>query len=401
MPRIALLNVKYSPNLGDGIIAECLEHELASIRPDWKIHSIDLAARDAFGTGLDYNREKVLKILNAVPPVFRRIATASALFALIELKYRGFWKKELQGIDAAIVGGGQLFADADLNFPLKINAVASEVGQIGAPLAVFGVGVAQKLTSIARNLFSNALGSTSIAHVAVRDSSSRSNWKHHFANSEWSEARLCHDPGLLASNAYGAAARSDKPRNPPQVGIGIVNPRTLNLHSSNQSKLTMESARKFWCELASKLTASGYGVTLFTNGPHDDEGFLETTYAQLANQGVLRAPRPQTPRDLADIIKSFDVIAAHRLHASILAYAFCIPHVGFSWDPKLNAFYETVGRSQFISDPTQSEVGQVEKLIAQALDEGIDKATHATVVENTRDAIRMCAMDLENSIRQV
>jgi len=27
--RIALLNVKYSPNLGDGLLSECLEAELA------------------------------------------------------------------------------------------------------------------------------------------------------------------------------------------------------------------------------------------------------------------------------------------------------------------------------------------------------------------------------------
>jgi hypothetical protein len=50
--RIALLNVKYSPNLGDGLLSECLEAELAhtfqAIAPGTQVFSIDLAGRRAY-----------------------------------------------------------------------------------------------------------------------------------------------------------------------------------------------------------------------------------------------------------------------------------------------------------------------------------------------------------------
>ena len=39
---IGVLNVRYSPNLGDGLLAECLEAELRSIRPGIETRSIAL-----------------------------------------------------------------------------------------------------------------------------------------------------------------------------------------------------------------------------------------------------------------------------------------------------------------------------------------------------------------------
>ena len=43
--KIALLNVKFSPNLGDGLLSECLERELAHALPGVEVVAIDLAGR--------------------------------------------------------------------------------------------------------------------------------------------------------------------------------------------------------------------------------------------------------------------------------------------------------------------------------------------------------------------
>ena len=53
---VGTLNVKYSPNLGDGLLAECLEAELRSARPGVETRSIDLAGRTAYGEGLKHRR---------------------------------------------------------------------------------------------------------------------------------------------------------------------------------------------------------------------------------------------------------------------------------------------------------------------------------------------------------
>lgn len=397
MNRIALLNLKYSPNLGDGIIAECLENELARSQPDWQVHSIDLAGREKFGSGLDVGRGRVLKFLDALPPPLRRIGTIAALIALIQLRYRKIWRRHLSGVSGAIVGGGQLFADTDLNFPLKLNASLHEVRHVNARLSVFGVGVSEGLSKPARRLFLNALSGCSLEHVAVRDSGSCYNWNRHFGRSGLAKAALCSDPGLLAADVY---TTDPLPRSIgfPEVGIGLVNPRTLDLHSRDDDDFSFNTTRDFWCGLVKELLSRGLGVKLFTNGPHDDEVFLENVLAAVDDARVKSMPRPLVPRELADTVKSFDAIVAHRLHANILAYAFRIPHVGMSWDSKVEAFFESVGRRQYVANHTQSEPRQVADLIEASLREGIDSEAHAAVIKKTKQAVAACAMDLASGI---
>lgn len=397
MTRIALLNVKYSPNLGDGIIAECLEHELTRIRPEWQVESIDLAGRESFGSGLDSGRGKVLNLLDVLPSFIRRFGAITALSTLIELRYRKHWRRKLDGVRGAIVGGGQLFADADLNFPLKLNAAINEVSLSEARLAVFGVGVAESLSKLARRLFLNALRQAAISHVAVRDSASRYNWNRHFGRTGLPDAALCSDPGLLAADVYPSGVRTEA-RDRPEIGIGIVNPRTLDLHASDDGNYSVGVAREFWIGLATALVERGYGVTLFTNGPFDDELFLESVLSRVEHDAVKRAPRSQTPSQLADTMRGFDAVVAHRLHANIVAYAFRIPHVGLSWDPKVDAFFDTVGRRKFVANHTQADPEQVADLVKMAIAEGIEEDAHAKIIEMTRKAIKACADDLAASI---
>jgi polysaccharide pyruvyl transferase WcaK-like protein len=390
MNRIALLNVKYSPNLGDGIIAECLEHELSRIRPEWQIQSVDLAAREWFGSGLGVARARVLGLLDVLPSPFRRMATISALLILIQLKYRWVWRRQLVDVTGVIVGGGQLFADSDLNFPLKVSAALGEARQMDAQLAVFGVGVSERMSKSACRLFLNALNRFQLSHVAVRDNASRYNWNRHFGRSGVPGANLCCDPGLLAADVYRAEV-SRKPGGTREIGIGIVNPRTLDLHSRDDDDFSFNAARDFLSALTIELLSRDFNVTLFTNGPHDDEVFLESVFTKIDDPRVKRMPAPLVPQQLTETIRAFDAIIAHRLHANILAYAFRIPHVGLSWDLKMEAFFESVGRRGYIANHTQSAPDQVADLIEETLAEGIDSASHAAVTQKTRDAISICA----------
>lgn len=390
---VALLNVKYSPNLGDGIIAECLESELARVCPEWQVRSIDLAGRERYGSGLDAGRGWVLKLLDVLPPWLRRIGIVASLVTLIELRYRRVWRRQLAGVEGVIVGGGQLFADTDLNFPIKLHAALGEVRRANAQLAIFGVGMAETLSGAARRLFLDALSAFRLPHVAVRDSTSRYNWNRHFGRSGIATAVLCHDPGLLAADVYPAGPPCRR-RGRAQVGIGIVNPRTLDLHSRDDDDFSANFTCDFWTRLTRELLERGYGVTLFTNGPQDDEAFLQGVLERIDDPRVKAMPRALVPHDLAETIRSFDVVVGRRLHANILAYAYRIPHVGLTWDPKMEAFFESVGRRQYLANQTQSEPDQVADLIEATLREGVDASTHATMIGNTRVAIRACARDL-------
>jgi hypothetical protein len=47
--RIVIFNVKYSSNLGDGLIALCLESAIRTALPGAAVDSQDLAGRTKFG----------------------------------------------------------------------------------------------------------------------------------------------------------------------------------------------------------------------------------------------------------------------------------------------------------------------------------------------------------------
>ncbi|RYD26520.1 MAG: polysaccharide pyruvyl transferase family protein, partial [Lysobacteraceae bacterium] len=63
--RIVVFNVKYSPNLGDGLLSECLEEELRSCGDDVSVVTVDIAGRTDYGTS-GRNRRALLRILEAL-----------------------------------------------------------------------------------------------------------------------------------------------------------------------------------------------------------------------------------------------------------------------------------------------------------------------------------------------
>lgn len=397
MTRIALLNVKYSPNLGDGVIAECLENELARVKRGWQVQSIDLAGRETFGSGLDAGRDLIFKFLDTLPLAISKIALRVALTVLVHMKYRPAWRRKLAGTDCVLVGGGQLIADADLNFPIKLGGALTEVARLRRPVAVFGVGVSGDLSGTALRIFDQFLRANRIAHVAVRDAASQDSWDRQLASAGIPRAELCRDPGLLAADLYPPKV-SPRSRTRPLVGIGIVNPRTLYRHSADGDAMSIEDARQAWVNLAMRLMGEGFDVSLFTNGPHDDEEFLNTVLDLLADTDVGRSERPYRPSQLAETIQDFDAIISHRLHANILAYAFGIPHIGCAWDPKLEAFFASVGREDFIVELGKTEPGDICELLATALQQGIDPVRKEAVIAETRKAIEDCAIALTASL---
>ncbi len=113
--RVGVFNVKYSPNLGDGLLSECLEAELVRAIPGLSIASFDLAGRTDYGAGGRF-RGAALSLLQSSPtPVRQRVA--SLMLGRAMQRLAPTWRERLADVDVAVTGGGNLFSDADLNFP--------------------------------------------------------------------------------------------------------------------------------------------------------------------------------------------------------------------------------------------------------------------------------------------
>ncbi len=380
--KVLVFNVKYSENLGDGLLAECLETALSN-RPDMQVETIDLAGRTAFGT-THSRRQLAIRTLHMLPAFARRLAVKAMLGSKLE-KLAEVWSSKIDNADAVVVGGGNLFQDDDLNFPLKIGTLLDCVNRSGKPLAIYAVGVSGTWSPQAAQLFAR-LKTTNLIHLSVRDDLALKNWKRHFP-SEVSPIVLP-DPGLLTRTLLHAKNDRFGSNASATVGICVTDPVILQRHAGGPATdIALRSVVEYRA-LIRQLVEDGYRIRLFCNGAREDQAFAErlltekTMQAYTASNWISLAVRPEKPEDLIDILRSVSVVLAHRLHACIAAYSLAIPHVGLGWDPKVASFFKAVGReTYFAAGPSATAV-----LIASLI-----KLAEANVVDNARREATLAA----------
>ena len=146
------------------------------------------------------------------------------------------------------------------------------------------------------------------------------------------------DPAIWAASVYPVQAvnRGDC------IGLGVLNPREGNLHLDSSTRFSEREWTTLWLDLLGKLALVGPRVELFTTGSPADYAFavdlLDAARAREFKQLSL-APFPESPETLIRSLCGYSVVAAARLHASILANAYQIPSVGLVWDQKVKAYY--------------------------------------------------------------
>lgn len=380
-PRISILNVKFSPNLGDGVIAECLEFGLLREIPYARVASLDIGGREVFGdsgslTGTSLRPAAILDTwLPGSAAKIRRFLEPE----LVRVRYAAVWREKLKPCDAIIIGGGHLFSDVGGYFPNRL-AIALDAAPAGRSVFVYGVGVAGSWSPSATQTVSHALARHRLRNVAVRDARSLHLWSRTFGAYP---AGLCSDPGLLASTAYAAVSGAQERSAARVVGIGVAGATDLNAHADGGA--VVGGSIGFFTALAEQIVGTGWSVVFFTNGAEDDRAALEAVREQVREHPTLLnrvsfALYPQKPADLVRLIAGFDGLIAHRLHANIVAYSCNVPHVGLGWDPKTQSFFDHVGRSRFCISGAAASVSDVASALQAAIEEGIDPAHRAAVI---------------------
>ena len=385
--RVGIFNVKYSPNLGDGLLSECLERELRAANAETTVISLDLAGRMDYVRG-GSNRGTIVSLLAKSPRRFRHFLVETILGRSLRLRMRPYWKSVLRDLDAVVVGGGNLFGDNDLNFPLKIHAALDETRRSGIPAAVFGVGVSDNWSPRGEDLFRRAVSGVPLVYASVREATSQSIWDRRLVPAGILPARLNHDPGLLVSRHIPQRGRNGT--GSPLVGIGVTHPAVLRYHADERS-LSEADLTVWFKALVGSCLSRGWRVALFTNGSPEDDAYLKVLHGavvDLAPEGrVSVIPRFNRPVELASFISGLDLLMAHRLHANITAYSYRIPHVGFSWDTKLKSFFARMGRSEFVCTAGRDSPEQVAGLAERAWRSPIDAGQHDVVLADASSQV--------------
>ncbi|MGP3698996.1 polysaccharide pyruvyl transferase family protein [Rhodobacter sp. NSM] len=378
--------MRFSPNLGDGLLAECLEHRLVELGAGDGTRSIDLAARTGHGRALPA-RGALLAILAALPGPVRRVAIRAPLALLTWKSWRPHYRAGLEGADAVVIGGGNLLADLDLNFPTKLALALEEACRRNLPVAIHACGMSRGWSAAGLRMVGCALARTDLRAVFLRDEASCAAWNELLAPQAGRTAEVVRDPGLMASRVFPQPARLTGVR--PVAGIGITSAVAIRYHSDRAPD--EDRLERWFLDLARELAEAGHEVRAFTNGSPEDRACLNRVAPRLEALGG-RILSPETPADLCSVIAGLDVLVAFRLHAIIAAHSFGVPTLGLCWDPKLDAFMASVERGDFLLDITSATPAEALRLMTRARQEGLPPGEpEGIVAEAAADVARLYA----------
>lgn len=336
--RVRLFNVKYSPNLGDGLLSECLELAMRECGSDVEgTYSIDLSARTQYEKGSS-SRSMILKALDGLPKLLRPMATALPREALMLNKWRPHYDRHLAEADAIAVGGGNLLTDMDLNFPLKVSTALERAAARGLPTAIYGVGVSSIWSDKGMQIFRRALRRARPVYVSVRDASSKKHFDKLFAEAAGREALVVRDPGLMIAR-FSPARKVGT-----EHGIGLCVTSSVAIRYHSKEAITDAELGAWYVGLCKALSDRGQSVVAFTNGSPEDEVFLDYLLSDLraASLSGFERRRLDTPSDLVALVSSLSALVAHRMHAVIAAVSLGVPVFALLWDEKVESFMRSV-----------------------------------------------------------
>ncbi|MEP2474850.1 polysaccharide pyruvyl transferase family protein [Roseobacter sp.] len=345
-PIIRCLNVKYSPNLGDGLLSECLEWALLGQGADPRSGSIDLAGRTEYGQSMA-GRGAVMSVLETMPPSLRQQLVRVPLAIQSRRKWQPHYETSLQDAQYAVIGGGNLLSDMDLNFPTKLRLALSEVRKNNIPAAIFAAGMGGHWSREGLKRMRAAVAGGVLNAVYLRDEASKDRWDRLLGDAAGCQATVVRDPGLLARLCYPQT--TVRKADMPTVALGIMSSVAIRYHSDIHAD--PRALRKWYVDLATALHQKGARVVVFTNGAPEDLAELDAVLPDLRAAVPSVVYRPfQRPSDIAELMANCDAVAAYRMHALIAAQSFGVPTLAMAWDDKVASFLASVGRGDWLFD---------------------------------------------------
>ncbi|MGO3127131.1 MAG: polysaccharide pyruvyl transferase family protein [Luteimonas sp.] len=373
--NLVICTLRYSDNLGDGVIGDCLEYLIKEVMPDANISHLDMAGRSGYSQLASKSKGARKKSLLYLCPRFLRRPAFWLIFHLfIRNRLIKLCSKHINGHTSLLIfGGGQVLNDVALNFPLKFQEVCRFTHSRGVPTAVNAAGVSENWSWLGRREFAKAFKS-SMDFVSVRDNESKATLDSYIATRN--QVQVTFDPAIWAKETYKVDSETSySPRF--RLGLGIANPKELATQASG-NEFHEPAFQSFWLDLVDGVDTSKYDVVLFTNGSSEDDAYLSKFSDRFRSLrphiNFSVEPRPLCPEELVSSIASMDVIVAHRLHANIVAYSLGIPTLSLVWDRKVSSFNEMVGRSHWCY--AGLDVGTlVSQQIDSAREAGVDLAS--------------------------
>lgn len=356
MKSIVILGERYSKNLGDGVICQCVEGLVKKYaREDDSVVCIDLSCRENYGLRNDLDKkwisncsDKIMSCLLSIPGIQQQFVRKMGKSVYTYWTWERRDRAIVRGICArnhatdVIFAGGELFKDY---FLFYMKYFVTEYGKTGSRIWFNACGCDANNTDYVTRAFRKVLGSQTIHRITTR--SLPESCKALITPERYS---FVPDPAICAADFF-----EKNPTHEAQVGLGIM---AIDDLAEKKDELLA-----FWSEVVRQLEKMGLSYKLFTNGALEDYQFAQELVAYLNIEEEKLLPQPQTPEGLIRQITAFDEICAFRMHSVIIAYAFQIPFAGFAWDQKIRDFSKYIGQEEQIVDWEKIDAADVVQIM--------------------------------------
>lgn len=393
--KIVVFNLRYGANLGDRLIAECLAAELAGADPSFVVDTQDLGGRDAPQTGAGKRglRMMALFALQAMPGMARQRVAGMMLDRLVRRRLEPRWAGVLSDADAVVIGGGGIFADSDLNFPMKIAAALRMAAGRDLPVAIHAVGVSPGWSPRGRVLLGQGLMGARLSSLTLRDTGALAMWARELGAYALPVPGIAPDPALTLGDHMAAGAPDPAGRT---IGLCITSPAALRYHSSHAPRRNMAG---WYLALAGELYLRGYRVQGFTTGAVEDGVFAERLAQDFARStGGGTIAQPASAQEMVTLIHGCLAVVSHRLHAVIVAHVGGIPALALAWDGKMAGQMAMMGHADRLVDPATLEPSRAVDLVEEFIAQGIDTARRDALIEEARRGTRRLAKALRKAV---
>lgn len=267
----------------------------------------------------------------------------------IYIRNCAYFKNKLQNYDAIVFAIGMLkFSTQDQSYPFElINSIAKEYN-IPVMMSAMSIEKYNERDWRCRQLV-RAVNNPVVKCITTRDNEKELEI---LRNKYLTKNKNCYidcvgDPALWTKETYQI---NEESANSDLIGIGLIR---LGIYEDYGYNITKEQLFDLYVNIIKELDERKLNWVLFCNGmPEDYEVGLRLLKKLNLPQSKLLS-RPETPKDLINILLSFKCVMGARLHSCITSYALGIPVVGLIWDNKLRAFAKKIGWEKYFVEENE------------------------------------------------
>lgn len=261
-------------------------------------------------------------------------------YEIDSMHLRDVCRERIESADLIMFAGGALFGLSYQHFHDHLFEILDCADACHVPVVFSSLGANNMYgDEESKKRLAETLHKDCVKAIAVRDNP---DFFRTYTEGTDLEVHVTCDPAVWTRYTYAKdieGIREGRMNEVPVVGINVVRGK---LFKSNGLDWSLKDEENYLKAFSTRLEEAGFAYRFFTNGSVTDNNEL-LSFADLHEIPPEKVILPATTRELVQAVAQFDMVAAIRMHASIVSYAMGIPSVNLVWNNKIQHFYRNIG----------------------------------------------------------